>query len=342
MYNIEDYIEKALCSLINQTVNNFEVILVDDGSTDKTYKKACDFLSKVEFKNYKIIKKSNGGVSSARNMGLTEANGDYVIFLDGDDYVSEKLVETILKKNQSEDSDIICWGYNIVRANNSTITNYFDKYKKISKVLSGIEAINSINNGNMKVCIGSAAFRRELLQKYSLNFTVGCANGEDQELTHKCLCNAKNVLFINEELLFYVQRYGSISNSFNFKRFDSIYAIRRTYEYLDSQNENCLKIFSKALKTEIIINNFFGNLNDCLRYYKAANKIKNFNNLLRIIEENYPGLIANMNIEFKSYNGTNLKTLAMTKTFLISPMVYAYFFYIGDNLKNLFLRNRRY
>ena len=80
MYNVEKYISTTLYSLINQNNKNFEVILVDDGSTDNTYNTAKSILSKGELIDYKFIKQKNSGVSSARNRGLVETTGDYILF----------------------------------------------------------------------------------------------------------------------------------------------------------------------------------------------------------------------------------------------------------------------
>ena len=87
-YNVESQIVRTLESLLNQREKQFEIIVVDDGSTDNTNQVAELMLNESKHKNFKIIKKKNGGVSSARNMGIRESNGEYLLFLDGDDYVS--------------------------------------------------------------------------------------------------------------------------------------------------------------------------------------------------------------------------------------------------------------
>lgn len=94
-YNIEDYIGRCLDSVLSQTYKNLEIIVIDDGSSDRT----GEILDDYEKKNHrmKVIHKENGGVSSARNIGIDRANGDYIGFVDGDDWVNPKLFETLVK-----------------------------------------------------------------------------------------------------------------------------------------------------------------------------------------------------------------------------------------------------
>lgn len=131
-YNLENCIEKTLESIINQSSYNFEIILVDDGSTDKTIEKAFEIMSNHPKLSYKIISKENGGVSSARNRGLLEASGKYILFLDGDDLISKNLVQEINKRKDTN-SDILIWKYNTVSEDNKLLVEYS---KNLTKFLT--------------------------------------------------------------------------------------------------------------------------------------------------------------------------------------------------------------
>ena len=111
-YNIEDYIGRCLDSVLSQTYKNLEIIVIDDGSSDRT----GEILDDYEKKNHrmKVIHKENGGVSSARNIGIDRANGDYIGFVDGDDRVNPKLFETLVKLINEENADIAHCGYQMV------------------------------------------------------------------------------------------------------------------------------------------------------------------------------------------------------------------------------------
>ena len=125
-YNVEKYITKTLNSIMNQTVKRFELIVVDDGSTDGSNPLIRDMLSGVQETEYKIIRKTNGGVSSARNRGMLEASGDYILFLDGDDYVADDLVKRIYDSYNGQNADVFCWGYDTVGENGELLESYFD------------------------------------------------------------------------------------------------------------------------------------------------------------------------------------------------------------------------
>lgn len=332
-YNVEDYIENTLESLVTQTVNNFEIVIVDDGSSDMTYKRAEEFLRKKQFENYKIIKKKNGGVASARNEGILNADGEYIIFLDGDDYVSNRLVEVLMSKSNAS-SDIICWGFDIVECDNSVIMYYFDKFPRRNMVLNGVDAIDGILKNEMKICVGSAAFKKKFIVKHKLRYTEGCKNGEDQEFTFKCLSKSEEITFINETMLFYVQRRGSMSNSYNIDRFDSVEAIKRTSTFMKEIEDSKLNAFIKFLDNDAIIRNFFGNLNHCLRY---DNSNINSKIILEKIEKKYPNLLSDICMTLRDYKGFDTKIIG-AKTFAYYPYFYIKIFRVIEKLKeNVFL-----
>lgn len=93
IYNVEKYLNKCVDSLLNQDYSNLEIILVDDGSTDSSGKIVDEY--KEKNKNIKVIHKENGGLSSARNAGLKEAIGQYIIFIDSDDWIDTKMISTL-------------------------------------------------------------------------------------------------------------------------------------------------------------------------------------------------------------------------------------------------------
>lgn len=104
VYNTEKYIEQCVNSLINQTYEHIEIILVDGGSTDKTPEICRKYESK--YKNIRLVQKENEGVSSARNRGITEATGDYILFVDGDDWVESNTIETLVWLEEENEADI--------------------------------------------------------------------------------------------------------------------------------------------------------------------------------------------------------------------------------------------
>lgn len=153
VYNVEAFLPKCLESIINQTYKNIEIILVDDGSTDNSGK-ICDFY-KIQDKRIKVIHKFNGGISSARNYGLKVIRGEYILFVDSDDWLDENHIQTLALYTNKE--RIVCCGYkriignniithcveNILKCNQSEFINVLQDYeiKRLRKYL-----INPIGN----------------------------------------------------------------------------------------------------------------------------------------------------------------------------------------------------
>jgi glycosyltransferase involved in cell wall biosynthesis len=316
-YNVEKYIKKTLSSLNDQTEKQFELIIVNDGSTDETYQVIQAILHSGFESEYKIITKDNGGVSSARNRGLLESTGDYVLFLDGDDYIAKNLVESVYASLKNQSTDVICWGYDIVNEYDMILEKYFYKYKPIQRTIDGIEALKmSFVSRSMWIWTGSAAFRKDFLEDNHLNYSEGCSNGEDQEFMIKVLSRAAKVTFLNEALAFYVQRKGSISFSYQIKKFDVIGALYRACSYLEESNNRELIKIAELIKTQDLAESYFNTLDTCM--------IKSdIRPLLNEIDIKYQDLNKNIIKVLRSYNGEKQRIRVKCLLFIISPRLYA-------------------
>lgn len=332
-YNVQDNIYNTLNSLLNQTDSDFETILVNDGSIDNTFEVVEDILSKSNFTNYKIINKENGGVSSARNVGIREANGKYLYFLDGDDYVTHDMVSKVKSHISNDYPDIIAWGYDMVNENGTVLTSFFDKfskYKTNSQKLTGIEALEDILlNKTFWIWTCSAAYKKEFITQNNLLYTEGCTNGEDQEFTFKALSKAKEVIFVDKVLSFYVQREGSISNSYNIKRFDVVDAFERVADYIKMNANNKADMIVNYVANKHLVDNYFYVFNSCSRYIISSEKllaVKKFNFFINEINKIYPGLTIKIKKKIKSMRTADLKTRVKYHCYLISPLLYMFLF----------------
>jgi glycosyltransferase involved in cell wall biosynthesis len=228
-YNVEKYITSTIQSLFNQTCGDFEVIIIDDGSTDQTTSIVNVILNqnKDQNNNFKIISKVNGGVSSARNLGLEYASGEYIMFLDGDDYVSNDLVKETYEVIDKEFPDMIYWGFDKVSENREIIEKFMFT-NRIPKSLTGLELLDMVlRRKNTRLWTGSVLYKRSFIIKEKLKYTFGCTAGEDLEFIYLALSKADFVYFINKVLSFYVHREGSVTNKYSVKRFDSVVALQR-------------------------------------------------------------------------------------------------------------------
>ncbi|UZD45485.1 glycosyltransferase family 2 protein [Peribacillus frigoritolerans] len=333
VYNVGKHIKVTLESLLNQQEKNFEVIIVNDGSTDESISLAKEFIDDNKLSDFRIITKENGGVSSARNIGISEALGEYILFLDADDYISHDLVHILYQKLQLESPSIIYWGYDIVTEEKKIIKRY-QYLKDRDSSSKGVEVLSEMIIGKKtSIWIGSIVFQKDLLKTNNIMYTKGCVAGEDIEFVYKALAKANNVLLINKVLSYYVQRQGSITNSYNIKRFDSVAALERVYiNFVEIGNPKLIEL-SRVIRNESIIKNYTGTFRLCMRQLVKSKRI-NPGRAIKIItediENNYPEM-KNRVMRLVKYNkGRSLSQKIELKLFIISPLLY----YIFGNLKN--------
>ena len=150
VYNIREYLPKAVDSILSSTYQNLEVLLIDDGSTDSTAEILCRYSTKI--KNFRIITQCNKGFSGARNTGIREARGKYLIFIDSDDYVTSDYIDFLLKKAFSKDADIVATGY-------YTFNN--ENRKKLKNITIKDENDTSLLNG----CAWGKAIKRKFFER---------------------------------------------------------------------------------------------------------------------------------------------------------------------------------
>jgi glycosyltransferase involved in cell wall biosynthesis len=219
VYNVEKYLRECLESVVNQTFTDFEVICINDGSTDNSLKILEEYK-----KNYglqiTIISQDNGGLSVARNTGIHATKGDYIFFLDSDDYIAPNALE-ILAKNIAYQDFIAFNGKRYFEDERTELTD-----KGISEnYLTGWKYYNEYALISRKfhfVCAVLRCYRRDFLLKNNLLFKKGVYH-EDNFFTPICCYYAENVKIIPDILYFYRIRKGSISAQFNLKNiYDTI------------------------------------------------------------------------------------------------------------------------
>lgn len=201
VYNVEKYIDKCLKSLVEQTLNDIEIIIVNDGSTDNSKKIIDNYIERYPEKIV-YLEKKNGGLSDARNYGIPYAKGEYIAFLDSDDYVEKDIYEKMYEIAKKENSDMVeCDFY----------WEYPNKTKKdIGVIYSGQHEMLE----NVRVVAWNKLIKREILEISKIQFPKGYRY-EDVEFTYKLIPYLSKVSFVKEPLIHYIQRPDSISNSQN-------------------------------------------------------------------------------------------------------------------------------
>lgn len=226
VYNVEEYLDKCLDSLVNQTLNDIEFIIVNDGTTDNSEQIILKYKEKYPSKIV-YLKKENGGLSDARNFGMPYAKGDYIAFLDSDDYVELDTYEKLYNRAIQTDADMVeCdfyWEYSDKKIHD-TSANYKDE---------------SDMYANARVVAWNKLYKKDLIINSGIKFPKGLRY-EDLEFFYKILPQLKKIELINEPLIHYVQRDDSITYVQNEKTAD-IFAILDNiinyYKWINLYNE---------------------------------------------------------------------------------------------------------
>ncbi len=208
IYNQEKYLRRCIESIINQTYTNLEIILIDDGSEDKSYEIIEEYTNKD--KRIKGLKIKNNGVADARNKAIDNVTGEYFSFIDSDDFVAEDYIETLYNNLKKYGADIaICNCMNITENTNNVIHKDFG-IKEI-KEYSNIEAVESLFYYNFLRHSPWGKLYNTKLWK-NIRFPIG-KNYEDLATIYKIFLNAKKIIYIPEEKYNYIIRNGSIIHS---------------------------------------------------------------------------------------------------------------------------------
>ncbi len=214
VYNVENYIERCLDSILNQTYRDLEIILVDDGSTDNSGR-ICDEYEKSDSR-IKVIHRENGGLSAARNTGIKASCGEYLIFIDSDDYIHPKMLEILAGNLINNQSDIAICGFKKIY--DDEVTEYEEKPGTTISIYSGREACLNMYDDRlavMTVVAWNKLYKRSLFE--NIFYPEGKIH-EDEFTTYKLLYNSGRVVYFDGELYYYVQRKGSITN-------DEVYSV---------------------------------------------------------------------------------------------------------------------
>ncbi|WP_312562781.1 glycosyltransferase family 2 protein [Anaerospora sp.] len=226
-YNVGSFIKETLESIQNQTLSNWEAIIVDDGSIDNTIEVIRDFIQHDD--RFRLLCQTNGGVSKARNTGILNASGTYLTFLDGDDMWKPDFLEKLLTVFQVSDNNMAYCGYTHLYANGLT--------RKFSYPYTSGNILVPVIEGGTQLHIGAILVQKELVDRLKLQFTEGCLVGQDQEFIWKLVSSAM-VQAVPEELMIYRIRTGSaITAKWKWqKHIHAIYGFKRAAEYILSQS----------------------------------------------------------------------------------------------------------
>lgn len=306
VYGVEKYISKCLNSLVNQTLDNIEIIVVNDGTKDNS-QKIIDKYAKKYPKKIKSFIKENGGQGSARNYGLQKATGEYIGYVDSDDFVELDMYEKLYNKAKEDNLDIcICGNYNVNEDyKNRKMDLEFVKYDD-----------NKLNALFGKKAVWNKIYKKNIIENLVFRSKVWY---EDFDFSIKAVCNAKKIGYVNEPLYNYLLREGSTMNNSNIERnleilvaFDEIVKDKKYKKYYD--------VLEFLAVDHIYISTIVRVINAKADKKK---KMEVINKLIDYMNNNFSNFRNNKYIESLSRNRRIIYNLIIRKKYVIIKILFA-------------------
>lgn len=238
VYNVENYLRRCVDSILNQTYKNLQIILVNDGSTDNSLQ-ICEELKALD-ERIIVINKQNGGLSSARNAGLDVCDGDYISFIDSDDYIESDMIETLYLANENNGTKIACCGrFDVFDGTDKKSIGLCPQKSEVIDSCEGIRRILTWDN------IDSAAWDKMYDKSLwaSTRFPFGRIS-EDVAIMHCVFDESKTISLVSKPLYNYFHRANSITTSpFSEKSFDIIKNVEGMEKFVLEKYPSLTKVF---------------------------------------------------------------------------------------------------
>lgn len=334
VYNVEKYLGQCIESMLSQTYKNFEIILVDDGSTDSSGK-ICDDYAKQYPEIIKVIHKQNEGLVSAREVGIANADGDVCLFVDSDDFVENNLLESV-NAIFSADSDMDIVIFNLAYFENDRKTSRKNSFCDTQCFISVDDKRKLYEALMFSVTVSSLclkAIKTSLLKRDNTDYSLYYENnmGEDQFRTIHLFTFAKKVCYLNSPLYCYRVDNSSISRNFDYEKISKknmLYIYNEFVKYLPEWGMNTHEIIERLQAQWLNIMLYTFN-----QYYKEA---KNFNQRKTVVDFDWDSFLPEISADNKHISQSNLKTYKLIKTKKYAAL---YLLYIKNNyhkiIKNL-------
>ena len=314
IYNVGFYLQECVNSVIKQTYKNLEIILVDDGSTDEC-PNICDTYAK-QYSNVKVVHKQNGGLSDARNVGILNSSGDYLLFLDADDFWKDSTaVQSLVDRINITHADLLNYSYIKYYEDLKKYINYFEDLEPLPLDFNKLESIQYLLDNNLYIASAcNKLIKKSLFEDGDLYFVKGIYS-EDIDWCLRLLIKAESVDFICDNFYCYRQRSGSITHTINDKKCHDL-------------ANNILKCFSLVNKSE--------SLQDVLYKYVAYQYGTFF--ITQAVAENYQSECINELSKYKwvlKYHSNNKKLI------ILNIMVTLFGYKLSCKIIRFFIRLRR-
>lgn len=266
VYNVEKYLDRCIRSIVGQTYRNLEIILVDDGATDSCGK-ICDDWEKKDFR-IKVLHKKNGGLVSARKAGLNLASGDYIAYVDGDDWIEKDMYECLMGLILRDQSDLVTSGLIRDYGNHSVVENekvpagkYTDE--SLNSLLYHVINTNHFFESQINMHITNKVFRKDILLRYQMNIPDEAKIGEDADVTYPYIFECKSMSVSGRCFYHYVMRGDSIMGNASHARSSEI--MRSIFSEYINKNENRIKNIKEQLYQVMVFFSYMSETDNILK-----------------------------------------------------------------------------
>lgn len=277
VYNTEAYLEKCIDSILHQTYKDYEIIIVNDGSTDNS-RKIIQKYCKERKEIVKYVNKRNGGLSSARNKGVERVKGEYILFVDSDDFIEKNLLKTLEKKLKDE-PDVVRFQVKEIQGDNICM------YRELPfETVRGDTAFKKIVKYHYVENAWCYAYKTSFYKKNKFKYALGRYH-EDFGLTPLIIMKASKVKSIGYVGYNYVIRSGSIMTATDYEKTkkkaeDFLYHYRKLIGAVDNMNVHNKDIYKSFLANSVILKSLELHTSDYRKYIKELKKLKVFDYLL--------------------------------------------------------------
>jgi len=317
VYNVEAYLSKCLDSLINQTLEEIEIIVINDGATDNSQQIIDEYMEKSNKIN--AYTKENGGLSDARNYGIAYATGDYIGYVDSDDFVELDMYEILYNKAKKDDSDIVECNLRYTYPNTEKIKIGKEIYDKKEMLMFG------------RCVVWNKIYKRDWLLDTKVIFSKGLIY-EDVEFFAKLIPHIRCYSYVKQASIHYIQRNSSISNISSIKTLDILKILENIFDYYKKNGYYAeYKDAMEFLYTRILLCSSFSKM--CRITNKKERKkviAKNWD----LLENTFPNWRKNKVLKkTKSHQAYYMKTVYKT-TYLIYGDIFSVFFKLRNQVLN--------
>lgn len=276
VYNGEKHIEKCINNILKQTYKSIEIIIINDGSKDNT-KNILDKMQQLD-KRIRVINKENTGVSDTRNVGIENAKGEFLLFLDSDDEIIPNAIENIVNNINSKNIDMYIFGFKVIGSNNRcNDTEILKKIELLDDKKKNLLKSIIATKDNIYGYIWRALYSKKMLDKFNIRFPYGIKISEDYMFFLNCIYNSDNIVIDSTEYYQYIINESSMS-----------------IKYIPSLLEDMLYVndwmYNTIVKNEEnLLNGYYSSMcNTYLRFVQntARNKNLNVKRILEIIYKN--------------------------------------------------------